>query len=78
MTINDQIRETSVSKRTCPPRNIDGAVVGPMCAWVRTCLCIYTSEFVHMVKDRAEYIVDIGGIHRRSSEERRITRGRKE
>lgn len=58
MTINDQIRETSVSKRTCPPRNIDG--VGPMC----TCVHIYMPMYMYVRirayrKDRVGYIVDV-------------------
>lgn len=67
MTINDQIRETSVSKRTCPPRNIGGAAAGPVCARVRiyVSMYMYIRIRVHRKGQGGIYIVDVGGVHRR-------------
>lgn len=64
MTINDQIRETSVRVSVRVLLATSGAAAEiDVCVPTYTCvyMWVYTSEFVYTIKDRAEYIADVGG-----------------
>lgn len=62
MTINDQIRETSVRVNVRVLLATSDAAAGPTCACV--CMRIRLGLYVRIhdtVKDRAGYIADVGG-----------------